>query len=149
MREFQGRIAAISISDRKGVPKNNIDSAILQNNFGIVGDAHAGSERQVSLLAYESIEYVQKKGLKVKPGNFAENITVAGVNFSIIDIGVQIKIGSDVLLEVTQKGKVCHDRCWIYKTLGDCVMPKEGIFAKVLNGGHIKKGDSVHVAVQN
>ncbi|MCP4725666.1 MAG: MOSC domain-containing protein [bacterium] len=145
MNREQGRIAAISISEVKGVPKENTGSAILKNNFGIVGDAHAGSERQVSLLAMESIETMKSKGVNVKPGDFAENITTAGLDYSNIGIGAQITVGSSILFEVTQIGKVCHDRCRIYKTIGDCVMPRDGIFAAVLTGGTMNIGDIIKI----
>lgn len=140
-----GKILAISISERKGVRKNNVDSATLKEDFGIVGDAHAGTKnRQVSLLARESIEKMKAKGLKVKAGDFAENITTEGLDLLSLRIGDRLKINKEVILELSQIGKVCHTRCSIYYQAGDCVMPKEGIFAKVIKGGQIKTGDSIH-----
>lgn len=140
-----GRILAISISDKKGVRKNNVASATLREDFGIVGDAHAGTKnRQVSLLAQESIEKMKTKGLKVKAGDFAENITTEGLDLLSLEIGDRLKMNDEVILELSQIGKVCHTRCSIYYQAGDCVMPREGIFVKVIKGGQIKTGDSIH-----
>lgn len=142
----KGIVKAISISNKKGIRKNNVDSVELMEDFGIVGDAHAGTKmRQVSLLAQESIEKMKAKGLKVKAGDFAENITTEGLDLLNSKIGDRLKIGPGVTLEISQIGKECHTRCNIYYQAGDCVMPKEGIFAKVLKGGRIKVGDSILV----
>lgn len=141
----KGKIVAISISEKKGVKKKNVAQAIVKKNYGIVGDAHAGSQRQVSLLADESIEKIKAKGLGVAPGDFAENITTTGIVLSTLSIGTILSLGKSVVLEITQIGKVCHDRCYIYHSVGDCVMPKEGIFAKVVKGGTIKVCDEVSV----
>ncbi len=139
-------VIAISTSDKKGVKKNNVSQAEIKEDFGIVGDAHAGTKnRQVSLLAEESIGKMKEKGLKVKPGDFAENIATQGIDLLSLKLGNRLRIGKDVLLEISQIGKVCHTRCSIYYQAGDCVMPKEGIFAKVLKGGHIKVGDEIIV----
>jgi MOSC domain-containing protein YiiM len=143
-----GKIAAISISKKKGIPKTNVDSAILIENFGIEGDIHAGNwHRQVSFLAMESIATMREKGLpKLRPGAFAENITTEFINnLPGLKVGSKIKIGNDVKLEVTQIGKECHTRCAIYYKVGDCVMPTEGIFAKVIKGGTINISDEVRV----
>ena len=143
---YQGKgvIKAISISQEKGVKKANIASASLKEDFGIVGDAHSGTKnRQVSLLAIESIEKMKEKGLKVKPGDFAENITTEGLDLLSLKLGDKLRIGANVLLEISQIGKVCHTRCAIYYQAGDCVMPKEGMFAKVLGGGAVKIGDVI------
>ena len=140
-----GKILAISISDKKGVRKNNVDSAILKEDSGIIGDAHAGTKnRQVSLLAQESIEKMKAKGLKVKAGDFAENITTEGLNLLGLKIGDKLKINDKVILELSQIGKECHTRCSIYYQAGDCVMPREGIFVKGIKGGQIKAGDSIY-----
>ena len=145
MKAKEGKIIAISVSDKKGVRKNNVDSVELKEDFGIVGDAHAGTKnRQVSLLAQESIEKMKAKGLKVKAGDFAENITTEGLDLLNSKIGDRLKIGPGVNLEISQIGKECHTRCNIYYQAGDCVMPKEGIFAKVVKGGQIKVGDSIY-----
>ncbi|MEK6567949.1 MAG: MOSC domain-containing protein [Candidatus Omnitrophota bacterium] len=141
----KGRIIAISVSEKKGIRKNNVDSAELKEDFGIVGDAHAGTKnRQVSLLAQESIEKMKAKGLKVKAGDFAENITTEGLDLLSLKIGDRLEMNDEVILELSQIGKVCHTRCSIYYQAGDCVMPKEGIFAKVIKGGEIKVGDSIY-----
>ncbi|MDP3731835.1 MAG: MOSC domain-containing protein [Candidatus Omnitrophota bacterium] len=142
----KGRIAAVSISRDKGTKKTNVPEIILKENFGIMGDAHAGTgNRQVSLLAEESIEKIKAKGIQVKAGDFAENITTQGLDLLGLDIGTKLKIGLDVILELTQKGKECHTRCSIYYQAGDCVMPKEGVFAKVVKGGNVKPGDEIIV----
>jgi len=140
-----GVIKAVCISKEKGTKKQNVRQAILQDNFGISNDAHAGSARQVSLLAEESIEKMQAKGLKVNYGDFAENIVTKGVDLKNLPISTKIKIGEEVILRVTQIGKECHSRCAIYYQAGDCVMPKEGIFAEVLQGGEIKVGDKLEI----
>lgn len=141
---MSGRIKAISISEKKGVKKANVQSAELKEDFGILADAHAGTKnRQVSLLAVESIKKMQEKGLKVKPGDFAENITTEGIDLLSLKLGDKLKLGAGVVLEISQIGKECHTRCAIYYQAGDCVMPKEGIFGKVLKGGVIKEGDKV------
>lgn len=139
-----GRVAAVSISEKKGIKKINVPFIELKEDFGIVNDAHAQTlNRQVSLLAAESIEKMKQKGLKVGSGDFAENITTEGIDLLSLKIGTKIKLGSDVTLEISQIGKTCHNRCSIYYQAGDCVMPKEGIFAKVIRGGIIKPGDEV------
>lgn len=142
-----GRIVAISTSKKKGIPKTNVDAAQLIENFGIEGDVHAGNwHRQVSFLAMESIATMREKGLpKLRPGAFAENITTEFINLPGLKVGNKIKIGNDVELEVTQIGKECHTRCAIYYKVGDCVMPSEGIFAKVIKGGTINASDEVRV----
>jgi MOSC domain-containing protein YiiM len=138
------RIHAISVSDRKGVPKKNVTRALLRKDHGIVQDAHAGEHhRQVSLLAKESIEKMLAKGLEVGPGDFAENITTEGVDLPSLPVGQKLLLGKHTLLEITQKGKECHDRCAIYEKAGDCVMPREGVFCRVLAGGIIRTGDPI------
>jgi len=115
-------------------------------DFGIHEDAHAGAwHRQVSLLALESIDKMVRLGLKVGPGDFAENITTQGLDLLSLPIGTRFRMGAQALLEVTQIGKVCHTRCAIFYQAGDCVMPKEGIFARVLKGGEIRVGDEILV----
>ncbi len=143
---MQAYVLAVSISEKKGVKKENIPEGILIENFGLEGDAHAGDwHRQVSLLAMESIEKIRAKGLDVGPGDFAENITTVGIDLVNLSIGTKIKIGDSALVEVTQIGKECHDRCAIYRQTGDCVMPREGIFVKVLKGGKVKKDDPITI----
>ena len=142
--QVPGIIKAISISKEKGIRKANVKQVILRENFGIVGDAHAGTKnRQVSLLAVESIKKMQDKGLKVGPGDFAENITTKDLDLLSLKIGDRLKLGKGIILQVSQIGKECHTRCSIYYQAGDCVMPKEGIFAKVLKGGKVKVGDEI------
>ncbi len=140
------KIIAVSISDQKGVPKKNISEGTLVEEFGLAGDAHGGPwHRQLSLLALESIRKMQDLGLKVRPGSFAENITTEGLTLPELPIGTRLRLGPEALVEVTQIGKVCHDRCAIYRLAGDCVMPKEGIFVRILKGGPVRPGDSIEI----
>ncbi|MHC4753450.1 MAG: MOSC domain-containing protein, partial [Planctomycetota bacterium] len=126
----EGRIRAISVSKEKGTQKLNVPEAELRADFGIVGDAHAGKwHRQVSLLAIESIEKMIAKGAKVLPGNLAENITTEGIELLKLSLGSKLRLGKSVELEITQFGKKCHSRCEIFEQVGDCIMPREGIFA--------------------
>lgn len=137
------KIVATCISKNKGERKTPVKRVELRENHGIVGDAHAGDwHRQISLLAQESIDKMRKLGLDVNKGDFAENLTTEGINLVELPIGSKLKIG-DTLLEVTQIGKECHTRCAIYHQAGDCVMPKEGIFAKVLQEGNISPGAEI------
>lgn len=139
-------VLAVCISEKKGERKTPVESAELRENHGIVGDAHAGDwHRQVSLLAQESIDKMRALGLAVSAGDFAENITTSGIDLVSLPIGSRLQIGK-TLLEVTQIGKECHTRCAIYHQAGDCVMPKEGIFARVLAGGTIASGTPIKVA---
>jgi len=138
-------VVAVCISLSKGEKKTPVERVELRENHGIVGDAHAGDwHRQVSLLAQESIAKMQAMGLKVDAGDFAENITTTGIDLVSLPIGTRLAV-ADTLLEVTQIGKECHTRCAIYYQAGDCVMPKEGIFARVLKGGSISPGDSISI----
>jgi molybdopterin adenylyltransferase len=140
-----GKIKAISISNRKGVRKNNIDSAQLLIDYGLENDAHGGTwHRQVSLLAQESIDFMRAKGLDVVAGNFAENITTEGIDLTTLPVGSRLTVGEAELV-ISQLGKICHTRCAIYHQAGDCVMPREGIFAVVRIPGRIKVGDSITV----
>jgi molybdopterin adenylyltransferase len=150
MTEMQkGRVLAVNISEEKGTRKTNIQSCALLKDFGLKGDAHAGPwHRQVSLLANESIQKMRALGLKVGYGDFAENITTEGVDLVHLPIGTTMRIGDSVLLRVTQIGKECHERCAIYYQAGDCVMPKEGIFAEVLSEGEVKAGDEIIIQDQ-
>lgn len=146
---MKGKIISINISDKKGVRKKPVKGAIVKADFGIEGDAHASSKwhRQVSLLALESIKKMQAMGLKVNPGDFAENITTEGIDLLQLPVGTKMTIGNIIEVEVSQIGKVCHTRCEIYRQAGDCIMPKEGIFVKVLRGGTIKEGDEIVVGM--
>ncbi|MCQ9207819.1 MAG: MOSC domain-containing protein [Omnitrophica bacterium] len=146
-RKRKATVVAVSISEQKGIKKRNVESIELKEDFGITGDAHAGTEnRQVSLLSRESIEKMKRKGLSVGPGDFAENITTEGIDLLSLNIGTRLKIGREVLLEISQLGKQCHRRCNIYYQAGDCVMPREGRFARVRKGGIIRVGDSLEVS---
>ena len=140
-----GTVLAVCTSEKKGIRKQNVQQAELRPDWGIVGDAHAADwHRQVSLLAWESIEKMRALGLKVNAGSFAENITTQGLELVLLPVGTRLQIG-ETLVEVTQIGKECHDRCAIYAQTGDCVMPREGIFVKVVQGGQVRVGDRIKV----
>lgn len=138
-----GKIHKISVSVTKGSKKRNIDRVEMIADHGIKGDAHAGSGRQVSLLPLESFEKVKNDLIEINPGDFAENITTVGLDFSSVKIGNVLRIGEKIKLEITQIGKTCHDGCYIRTIVGDCIMPREGIFAKVLEGGSVRVNDSI------
>jgi len=143
---IKGRIKAISVSEEKGTQKINVPTAELKTDYGIIGDAHSGNwHRQVSLLALESIDKMIAKGAKVAPGNFAENITTEGIDLCALKIGSKLKLGAEVELEITQFGKKCHSGCEIFKQIGDCIMPREGIFARVVKSGAINVGDLIEI----
>ena len=142
----RGKVISVNVSAKKGTRKKNVESSCLLAGLGLRDDAHAApGKRQVSLLARESIDKMVRLGLKVGPGDFAENLTTQGLDLLALPLGTRFRIGAHTLLEVTQIGKVCHTRCAIFYQAGDCVMPKEGIFAQVLEGGEIKVGDEIHV----
>ncbi|MGB5219265.1 MAG: MOSC domain-containing protein [Smithella sp.] len=147
MKKKIGKILAVNISPKKGEKKNNIECGLFLENLGLENDAHAEADiiRQVSLLAKESIEKIRAKGLNVQYGDFAENLTIEGIDLPSLPVGTKLKVGEKVLLEVSQIGKVCHNRCNIFYTVGDCVMPREGIFAKVLVGGEIEVNDTIEI----
>lgn len=141
-----GRVAAICISEAKGVVKHAVGQAELRAGHGLVGDAHAGPwHRQVSLLAAESIARIRAKLPDLADGAFAENIVTEGVDLLAVPVGGRILLGEGIELEVTQIGKECHHSCAIRLQTGDCVMPREGIFCRVLRGGDLKKGDPVRI----
>lgn len=143
---MKGKVLSINISEKKGTPKTKINPGVLIEDFGFEGDAHAGKwHRQVSLLAKESIE--KSKGLPTDGlchGVFAENITTEGIELYTIPVGTQLKVG-ECIIEISQIGKECHEGCAIQKLVGKCVMPREGIFARVINGGKVFEGDSIEV----
>jgi MOSC domain-containing protein YiiM len=142
-----GRVAAISVSREKGCAKHNVEEAFLKTEWGIEGDAHAGDwHRQVSLLAQESVDKMRAKGLDVAPGAFGENITTSNIDVPGLKEGDRVFIG-DAELQITQIGKECHNPCDIYYRVGDCVMPREGIFGRVIQGGRIRVGDTIRVVV--
>ena len=145
IRTTTGKVIAVSISKRKGIPKTNTDSAKLIENYGIEGDIHAGTwHRQISFLAMESIDKMRKSGLPgLRPGAFAENITTEFLNLPSIRVGTRMQIGDEAVIEITQIGKECHTRCAIYAKVGDCVMPREGIFGKVIKSGEIRINDEI------
>lgn len=139
-------VVSVNVSDRKGMRKKPVEHVVVTTDYGIDNDAHASSEwhRQISLLALESIKKMQDMGLEVSPGDFAENITTEGIALVELPVGTRLLVG-DAELEVSQIGKVCHERCAIYYQAGDCVMPKEGIFARVIRGGIIRKGSTIEI----
>ncbi|MBO8138187.1 MAG: MOSC domain-containing protein [Desulfotomaculum sp.] len=141
-----GVIVAVCTSPDKGMRKKNVGSGKLVVNYGLEGDAHGGSwHRQVSLLAMESIEKMRSKGIDVGPGDFAENLTTEGIDLPALPVGTKLKIGPEAVGEVTQIGKECHHGCAIRKLAGDCIMPREGIFIKVLQEGPVKVGDKIEI----
>lgn len=143
-------IVSIAISRKKGTRKIPVDEIVLLENYGLEGDAHAGAwHRQVSFLASEHIEKARNEGLDVSFGDFAENIATRGVDWKTIPIGTVVRLGKSAAVEITQIGKVCHHKCAIYYKAGDCIMPREGVFAKVLNGGKIACGDEVRIEKLN
>ena len=146
MSEKEAVIRAVCISEKKGEQKHPVDEVELQPQLGIVGDAHAGNwHRQVSLLAQKSVDKLQEKiSLRLTPGAFAENILCDGIELAALPVGTKLKIGS-AICEVTQIGKECHADCAIRQQAGDCVMPREGIFAIVLEAGSARAGDTVEV----
>lgn len=140
-----GKIMAVNISEKKGTQKKNVHRAKLIKEFGIENDAHAGKwHRQVSLLSYEKIEEFKAKGAPIDDGAFGENLIVSGYDLKNLPVGTRFRCG-EVLLEVTQIGKQCHSGCEIFKIMGDCIMPREGIFTRVLHGGIIEEGDEIHI----
>ncbi len=140
------KVVAINISVKKGIPKDQIEQGVFIENFGLEGDVHGGNwHRQVSLLSQESIDKAIAMGADgLEPGKFAENITTEGIVLYELPVGTRLQIG-ETIQEVTQIGKVCHQKCAIFHTVGDCVMPKEGIFTKVIKGGVVKPGDHIEI----
>ena len=143
----KGKIVAVCISDTKGVRKATCPSGEFLEDYGMAGDAHAekGILRQVSLLSVGSIEKMKAMGLTVGPGDFAENLTVEGLELYTLIPGTRLAVGCGVILEISQIGKACHTGCAIFKEVGKCIMPKEGVFATVVRGGEIRTGDSIEI----
>ncbi len=140
-----GKVTAICISEKRGTQKVNIHEAAFIEDFGIENDAHAGKwHRQVSLISYEQIEAFKQRGAKVQPGAFGENVIVQGIDFKNLPVGTRFRC-NEVELEMTQIGKKCHSHCQIFHQVGDCIMPREGVFAKVLKGGRFKVGDEMEI----
>jgi MOSC domain-containing protein YiiM len=139
-------VVAVSVSDRKGVVKENVPEIRLVVEQGVAGDAHAeGGKRQVSLLALESIDKMRAAGAQVKPGDFAENITTRGLAVDHLPVGTRLRIGVEAELTITQIGKTCHAGCAIRELVGDCIMPREGVFAQVDKAGAVRPGDIIEV----
>ena len=146
MKSDTMKIVSIATSRKKGTPKTTVESAVVLENYGLEGDAHAGDwHRQVSLLAMESIEKARGMGLEVTFGDFAENIATAGLDLPNLPVGTRLKLGDSVILEISQIGKECHKKCAIYYRAGDCIMPREGVFAKVIEGGSIACNDGIEI----
>lgn len=142
----KGKVLAVCTSPNKGGRKRDVGRGRLLDDYGLEADGHAGpGHRQVSLLAMESIAKMRAAGLDVGPGDFAENLTTEGLNLCGLQVGTVLQVGADARLEITQIGKICHERCAIFYQAGDCVMPKEGIFAVVRSGGEVARGDDVIV----
>ena len=141
------KVIAVCRSENKGTRKESIGCGLFKEDYGLADDAHRDSSthRQVSLLAMESIKKMRETGLYLIPGDFAENLTTEGIALVELPVGTRISVGEDVLLEVTQIGKECHTGCAIFKQVGKCIMPKEGVFAKVLRGGEVEEGDPIQV----
>lgn len=140
-----GNVIAVCISEKKGVQKKNVGSARFIEDWGIENDAHAGTwHRQVSLLSHDRVEEFRARGAVVDDGAFGENLVVSGFDFKNLPVGTKFRC-NDVLLEMTQIGKQCHAHCEIYKVMGDCIMPREGVFARVLHGGTISVGDTLSI----
>lgn len=141
-----GKVMAVNISEKRGTQKVNVHTVKLIENYGLENDAHAGNwHRQVSLLSYEKIEEFKAKGAPVQDGAFGENLIVQGFDFRTLPVGTRLKC-NDVILEITQIGKLCHNGCEIFKIMGDCIMPREGVFARVIHGGVISEGDEMDYA---
>jgi MOSC domain-containing protein YiiM len=140
------KIVSIALSKKKGTPKIPVQEAQLFVDHGVEGDAHAGPwHRQVSLLASESIESARQLGLDVGFGDFAENIATVGVDWKSLPIGTRVRLGREAVVEITQIGKECHNRCAIYYKAGDCIMPREGVFGRVIEAGVIRCGDPIEI----
>jgi len=142
------KIIAVCRSEKKGTKKKIIAEGELREDYGLAGDAHAdgNTHRQVSLLAIESINKILSLGFDVGPGDFAENLTTEGIDLMSLPVGTHIFIGDEIILELTQIGKECHAGCAIYRQIGKCIMPKEGIFTKVIHSGQVRAGDIIKVA---
>jgi TatD DNase family protein len=140
-----GTVRAVCISAEKGTPKRDVGEVELVEQYGIKGDAHAGNwHRQVSLLSLQKIDAFRAQGAEVDYGAFGENIVAEGIDFASVPVGTVLRC-RDVVLEITQIGKECHNHCAIFKRMGDCIMPREGVFARVIKGGMIKTGDAINV----
>jgi MOSC domain-containing protein YiiM len=139
------KVIAVCKSKKKGTSKESIAEGIFREEYGLIDDAHANSDthRQASLLAIESIDKMRSLGLDIGPGGFAENLTTEGIDIASLPVGTRVSVGKEILLEITQIGKECHTRCAIYHQIGQCIMPEEGVFARVLRGGVVRPGDQI------
>jgi MOSC domain-containing protein YiiM len=144
---MQGKIVAVCRSEKVGTRKEPCGEGVFLEDYGLEKDAHAapGIARQVSLLAEGSIDKMRSLGLELKPGDFAENLTVGGMELFTLPVGTRLKVGEEVVLEISQIGKACHKGCAIFQAVGACVMPKEGVFARVIRGGKIGEGDDIEI----
>lgn len=143
-----GRIMAVCISEKKGTQKTRVPEGVFIEEHGIEGDAHAGKwHRQVSLLSYETIEAFKARGAELKDGAFGENVIVEGIDLIHLPVGTRLQCG-EILLEVTQIGKECHSHCEIFKKMGECIMPANGIFTRVIHGGIMREGDEINLCIQ-
>jgi len=140
-----GKVYRLSISDKKGDKKRNISVVTISIEHGIIGDAHGTTERQISLLPIESFSKLETVDFTINPGDFAENITTEGLDFNQIQVGTSLRLGADVCVQIIQIGKECHENCIIREKVGDCIMPREGIFAKVLQAGEVHVGDPIEI----
>jgi len=145
--DSMAKIIAVCSSKEKGTKKEAVVEGVLKEDYGLAGDAHADccAHRQVSLLAMESINRMRGLGFEVGPGDFAENLTTRGLELASLPVGTRISVGKGVMLEITQIGKECHSGCAIYRQIGKCIMPKEGIFARVIQGGVVRAGDQIRI----
>jgi MOSC domain-containing protein YiiM len=141
-------VVAVCTSRKKGTKKKPVAEVLIKEGYGVTGDAHADclTHRQVSLLAMESIDKMRRLGFDLGPGDFAENITTQGIDMVSLPVGTKIMLGDEVVMEMTQIGKECHTACAIRRQVGKCIMPEEGIFARVIQGGLVKAGDSIRIS---
>jgi MOSC domain-containing protein YiiM len=144
---MQGKVVAVCRSEKVGTRKEPCGEGVFLEDYGLEGDAHAsrGIARQVSLLAEGSIDKMRSLGLELKPGDFAENLTVGGMELFTLPVGTKLRVGGEVILEISQIGKACHKGCAIFQAVGACVMPKEGVFARVIRNGKIRTGDDIEI----
>jgi MOSC domain-containing protein YiiM len=144
---MQGKVVAVCRSEKTGTKKEPCGEGVFLEDYGLEGDAHAsrGIARQVSLLAEGSIDKMRSLGLELKPGDFAENLTVGGMELFTLPVGTRLRVGEEVVLEISQIGKACHKGCAIFRAVGACVMPKEGVFARVIRNGKIRTGDDIGI----
>ena len=141
------KIIAVCRSKKKGTRKEAMAEGVIGEDYGLIDDAHAdcGTHRQVSLLAIESINKMRNLGFDVGPGDFAENLTTEGIDLISLPVGTEVSVGKEITLGISQIGKECHTRCAVYYQIGECIFPKEGIFARVIRGGPVKAGDQIRI----